>query len=278
MTKTRELQLRRKPRVTARSATRVNTNPKEQKSKYKELVIAATSDIHGFLDGLEENVKKSNPDILVIAGDVNPCRIDINSDDWFCKKFFPFIESLGIPVVLTPGNHDFWLNELLSKPIDMKKSEIPSNLHILCDSEETICGVKFYGSPWCPWINGKWCWEASDETLKYVFSKIPYDVDVLVTHSPPLIKHGFVDISLEKPKPYWRHFGSKELTAEILKKRPGISICGHIHSGQHGGVSIKDEYGSEVCKCYNVSRVDEIYSVKFPLALIKYFKKSERTA
>lgn len=243
----------------------------------RDIVIAATSDIHGFLDNLESEVKSINPDILVIAGDINPCRIDINAQDWFLSHFFPLIKSLDIPVIATPGNHDFWLNRFLSLPDLKQLPGIPSNFHLLCDQEETICGLKFYGTPWVPWINGKWCWEASDETLKYEFSKIPQNVDVLITHSPPWINHELVDISLDHQKSFWRHFGSKDLTQVIREKRPKVSVCGHIHSGQHKGVIIKDDKGDEVCKCYNVSRVNEKYQVHYPLTVLK-FKRDANNA
>lgn len=239
----------------------------------KNIKIAATSDIHGFLDGLADQVENADPDILVIAGDINPCRIDINAQDWFVGEFFPLVESLHVPVVATPGNHDFWLNKFLSHSDNANLVVPPANFHLLCDQEATICGLKFYGSPWVPWINGRWCWEGSDETLKYEFSKIPENVDVLITHSPPVINHKFVDISLDHSKSFWRHFGSNALTQAIKEKAPKVSICGHIHSGQHNGVVVKDDKGDAVCKCYNVARVNERYEVKYPLTVINIKKK-----
>ena len=243
-----------------------------------EVIVAAISDIHGFLDGLDEEVHSINPHVLVIAGDMHPCRIDMNADQWFRNKFFPMVRgwaNKSIHVVAIPGNHDFWLNDYLAGRIDY---ELPPNFHLLCDSMETIYGIRFYGTPWVPWINGKWCFEASDKTLEYAYSKIADEVDVLVTHSPPHINHEFVDISLDHQKAFWRHFGSKALSAEIRKKKPMVSFCGHIHSGQHDGVSIKDDGGNEVCKCYNVSRVNEQYQVKYPLTVVRLNPRSETMA
>ena len=244
------------------------------KKEARRIKIAATSDIHGFLDGLEDDIAAIRPDVLVIAGDIHPCRLDMDADYWFRKEFFPLVERLlPTQVVAVPGNHDFWLNELLQKHGGLGRlqcmGEVPPNFHLLCDSWVIVKGLDFYGTPWVPWINGKWCWEASDRTLEYEFAKIPEDADVLIAHSPPLINHDFVDISLDHDKRYWRHFGSKALTCEIIRKKPRVVFCGHIHSGKHGGIDIKDREGKPICKCYNVSRVNEQYNVAYNLQVVE---------
>ena len=48
-----------------------------------------------------------------------------------------------------------------------------------------------------------------------------------------------------------------ELTEAIVKKRPRIVFCGHIHTGQHGGV----DFGTS--RIYNVSRLDERYEIAY---------------
>jgi Icc-related predicted phosphoesterase len=243
-------------------------------SKSKAIRIAATSDIHGFLDGLDEEVRKVNPHILVIAGDIHPCYIDINADTWFRNKFFPMVSgwaNKSIHVVAIPGNHDFWLNQYLAGKIEC---ELPPNFHLLCDSEETIYGLRFYGTPWVPWINGRWCFEASDKTLAYEFSRIPEKTDVLITHSPPLIKHREIDISTQNDKRYWRHFGSKELKNEIKCKSPHLVLCGHIHSGEHKCSIIETSTSYHNTLCYNVSRVNEQYRVTYPLTVLEVRDKT----
>lgn len=241
------------------------------KPKEKGIRIAATSDLHGFLEGLEEEVLKAKPDILVIAGDIHPCLMNVSADQWFRTRFFPFVKRLSCEVVAIPGNHDFWFNEVLSGNDGGWRDKVnyPSNFHLLCDTEETICGLKFYGTPWTPWINGKWCWEASDKTLEYVYSKIPQNLDVLVTHSPPHIEHKTIDISTQRPKQFWRHFGSKALWRQVAWKAPRYVFCGHIHSGDHDmNLGKSSLNGSMVTKIYNVSRVNEMYEVAYPLTVV----------
>jgi Icc-related predicted phosphoesterase len=244
----------------------------------KKVRIGATSDIHGFLERLEDEIHAANLDILVIAGDIHPCRIDVNADTWFHKKFFPFVKALKIPVIVTPGNHDFWLANYLSQirydEYVKQEHNIPKNFHLLCDEYILCHGVLFYGTPWVPWINGQWCFECSEETLKYHFSNIPKETDVLITHTPPQINHQYIDISKEHQVQYWRHFGSKALTQAIKTKQPKVNFCGHIHSGDHKCVSIKCDtpQGEEeaFCDCYNVSRVNEKYQVTYPIRVIEF--------
>ena len=75
-----------------------------------------------------------------------------------------------------------------------------------------------------------------------------------MTHSPPHIPDCDVDRSLQTDS---EHFGSPELTEAVIEKRPHIVFCGHIHTGQHGGV----EFASS--RIYNVSRLDENYEIAY---------------
>lgn len=229
--------------------------------------IAATSDIHGFLERFEEEILSIDPDILVIAGDIHPCRIDVNACEWFNTQFLPMVKRIKIPVIAIPGNHDFFLTDVLAHGLkDWMERYAPKNFHLLCDSELSIEGLRFYGTPWCKYINGQWCFEASHETLKYIYSKIPYKVDVLISHTPPKIDNQFIDISMDRQEPYWRHYGSSALTDAIKSKIPRFVICGHIHSGDHTVCDVR--YGDkpfQVVPCFNVSRVNEEYKIAYPL-------------
>ena len=54
----------------------------------------------------------------------------------------------------------------------------------------------------------------------------------------------------------------KELTA-IIEKRPRLVFCGHIHTGQHGGVDF------EGSRTYNVSRLDERYEIAYEVTRVE---------
>ena len=220
--------------------------------------IMAISDLHGNLEGPEPK----GADVVVLAGDVAPLKgrgvWHVNDQKkWINKRFREWTESYpDIQFVVIPGNHDFFpIAHILFKGHDVDwKYEFSSNVHFLDDSMVEIEGVKFYGTPWVPIISYSWAFEAEHDLLVKQFSKIPNGIDVLVTHSPPRIPRSDVDRSIQTDS---EHFGSSELTEAIIDTRPRLVFCGHIHTGQHGGVDFE---GSRI---YNVSRLDERYEIAY---------------
>jgi len=220
--------------------------------------IMATSDLHGNLDGLDPK----GADVVVLAGDVAPLRgrgpWHINDQKkWINRQFNEWTASYpDIHFVVIPGNHDFYpIAHILFKDQEIDwKYEFSPNVHFLGDRGTEIDGVKFYGTPWVPIISYSWAFEGEPDTLKSWFSKIPTNLDVLVTHSPPRIPGSDVDRSLQTDS---EHFGSPELAEAIVEKRPRLVFCGHIHTGQHGGVDF------EGIRIYNVSRLDERYEIAY---------------
>ena len=234
--------------------------------------ILATSDIHGFLAGLLDICSVQQPDVLLIAGDIHPCEIGVSPDTWFEHEFFPFVYEVGkkgCEVIAVPGNHDYWLAAhgpamRLKGTLPFRDMPVvPENFHLLVDSEYKTHGLRFYGTPWVPWISGHWCFEEEDDDLRVRFAAIPEGVDFLISHSPPRYDEANLDISLQRPPEQRRHFGSVALRDAIERKKPRYCICGHIHSGYHGGFTAP--CGTKI---YNVSRVDERYHVYYaPLLL-----------
>ena len=218
----------------------------------------ATSDLHGNVYGLDPR----GADIVVIAGDIAPLRgrgpWHINDQKkWINKRFREWTESYSdIQFVVIPGNHDFFpIAHLLfaGYGIDWEYGFSP-NVHFLCDTGIEIDGVKFYGTPWVPIISYSWAFEGDHDKLVTEFAKIPVGTDILVTHSPPRILGCDIDRSIQTDS---EHFGSQELTSSLMEKQPRMAFCGHIHTGQHGGVDF------EGCRLYNVSRLDEYYEIAY---------------
>lgn len=255
--------------------------PKVDIQKNDGIVIAATSDIHGLLDGIKDAVEANKADILIIAGDIQPADIIYHCDDlatqnWFITKFFRLIEGLKCEVVITPGNHDFFLRRMLSGffgPLEEQRS-IPKNLHILFDSEVTVKGLRIYGTPRVPFISGHWCYEHTEEELKTFFAKIPEGIDILVSHSPPRIKEKAVDVSLERDPKCIRPFGSTALADAIERAQPLLVFCGHIHSGDHNCVPKYYKGAGNGTFIYNVSRVNERYWVEYPIRIVTLREKT----
>lgn len=233
--------------------------------------IIAASDLHGIVNfpDVAQFAIDRGADIVVVAGDVQTAFLDI-TPEWDFKTIFllgvQMLREYGIDVVLVPGNHDFYLRDIVGGgrlPMD-------PNLHILCDKEETIKGLKFYGTPWVPTINGRWAYELNEDELKDKFSNIPEGIDVLVSHTPPRGENGMdIDVSLQKSFSQHRHFGSSSLRMEIEVKKPKVVICGHIHTGFHHPKVI------EASAVLNVSLVDELYRKAYKPAEIQFCNKGK---
>ena len=97
-------------------------------------------------------------------------------------------------------------------------------IHYLEDTEVVIDGVKFYGSPHQPSFG---CWAFGVDRglpIRSVWSDIPDDTDVLITHGPPYGYGDMLDIG--------ERVGCKDLLEEITTRvKPKVHIYGHIHEG-----------------------------------------------
>lgn len=227
--------------------------------------VLATSDLHGNLNDLNFE----SADIVLIAGDFmeqkgfGKWRMQ-DQKKWLYEKFFPLVEKhTNVHFVAVPGNHDLCLDwRLTSKFKDMNWNiKWPKNFHLLVDEMIELNGLKIYGTPWVPVISMIWAYEAEHDALVKKFSKIPANLDILLTHTPPRIPDSCIDRSMQWGG--YEAFGSSELAQAIFEKRPKNLFCGHIHSGTHGEVMF------EGCKCYNVSRVDENYEIAYEPAVVE---------
>lgn len=179
--------------------------------------VVCTSDLHGALPH-----DFPEGDVLVIAGDVCPIW---NHDrafqanwlkgdfrDWLAWQ--PFEHKIFIA-----GNHDFVLQ---STPTHVLKSWFDPIAVYLQDEEITIDGVKFYGTPWSPNF-GRWAFMADEDDLEIIYSIIPADTDMLISHGPP---KGACDLTVN-----WgnEHVGSTALRERLAEISVPHVICGHIH-------------------------------------------------
>lgn len=202
-----------------------------------------TSDLH--TSGVGNIRVPQTVDVVVMAGDVMGAGVD--SDEagrrYLEQEFFPWCRAHSdVEIVVVPGNHDKFLYRMWSRG---RRIGWPRNVHYLVDRQETVRGVRFYGTPWCL-KDRPGRFEGTEETNRDRFAKIPYGVDVLVSHCPPYVPGEGVDCNEDGV-----HEGSKELTEAILKKHPRYCICGHVHSGSRRTVWI----GRTEVK--NVARVKE---------------------
>ena len=220
--------------------------------------IYVISDLHGNLDGLNPK----GVDLVLVAGDFSrmsgwgPAYMGMQLywvEETFCKWCAKYPRT---QFRVVPGNHD-----LFAEHADWVKTIAwPSNVKLLIDEADEVNGLKIYGSPWVPFINGYWAFEEKRlGLLKERFAEIPKGLDVLLTHSPPRLEGSDIDMSLDTMSP---HFGSKDLTVSIRRAKPRYVFCGHIHTGDHNPATISHADGSMTI-VRNVSRLDEDYKIRY---------------
>ena len=216
------------------------------------------SDLHGNLKGLDP----SGVDAVLIAGDfavmtgwgaTHMAYQLFWVQDVFCKWCVSYPKTMFFVV---PGNHDLFAE----RDEFCATIKWPSNVKLLVDEGCEFNGCSIYGTPWVPFINGGWAFEeVFPGHLKERFAAIPNNLDVLITHSPPMIRHKKIDVSMDTNSP---HFGSADLTDAIMRARPRFAFCGHIHTGDHNPITIDHADGSKTL-LRNVSRLDEEYKVRY---------------
>ena len=203
--------------------------------------VLAISDLHGYLPQVEEC------DLLLIAGDLCPDHCGSGwpdpqgQNDWLNRRFKTWWETVPTKqIVATYGNHDFCGEEF-------------NNSNIIVDGIVDTPAGTVYATPWSVKF-GVWAFMKTDDELRAVYEKIPTGIDILVTHGPPF-GHGDKTHDGE-------HVGSKSLMDTIVRVRPKIVVCGHIHEA-YGKYHLGD------IPVYNVSCVDLQYKLVRGATLIK---------
>lgn len=181
-------------------------------SRSEGLVIVCVSDTH------ELHAESQVPcgEILIHAGDFT----------MFSKSaaaILDFNEWLGdLPhrhKIVVPGNHEFFLEA------DRSRRGLLSNATVLIDEAVEVEGLKIWGSPITTQYGGAFGRSSPSDRIR-LYSTIPEDIDVLVTHGPP---HGILDM----PPGSGQHAGCPELRDAVTRLKPRLHVFGHIH-GAHG--------------------------------------------
>ena len=183
--------------------------------------IICTSDTHGRHNLL--NVPEG--DVFIHAGDFTMVGAEEE-----VRSFSNFLKKLPHKYkIVIAGNHDVSFE---TNPVDAKSWLDNSCIYLESDGIE-IEGVKFWGSPWTPWISDRWAFQGTTKQLSQEWQKIPTETDVLITHTPP-------NSILDKLAHNGAHIGSADLTTRsLLVVKPKIHIFGHIH--ESSGIENKGE-------------------------------------
>lgn len=156
-------------------------------------------------------------DILIHSGDFTikgSIRATEDFIDWFSKQDAKY-------KILICGNHDLYPYIYHS---DFKKLCKKKGIIYLYCEEVEIEGIRIYGCPIVRLSGTPAFTVKTERELSYFFNKMPYGLDILVTHMPPL---GILDLS---SKNYgMKNFGSESLRSNVLLKQPKYHLFGHIH-------------------------------------------------
>jgi Icc-related predicted phosphoesterase len=158
--------------------------------------------------------------------------------------------------ILIPGNHDTMVEE---QPGIAKG--LLSNVILLIDEGVEIEGKRFYGSPWTPEF-GRWSYMLPREAMKYMWEKIPENLDVLITHGPPrYILDEVQRLDYYNHSESIEHTGCGALYSRIEIVKPKLHLFGHIHEGY-------GEHTENGTRFVNVSTCDKWYRPSNPPVVI----------
>lgn len=253
---------------------------------YKKIVVI--SDTHGF--SFADKIPEC--DILLICGDISPVNADHSfyfQKQWFHDTFIKDLKSYkekAKHIVFIGGNHDTYLSEIniTDGHGNRINNYLPDNVHYLCNESIIIDDIKIYGSPWVclpNWARSGppvWNFAKKDENLLEVYSSIPKDVDIIMTHGPAhrfcdvILDEGVIDFNIKNFNYKPDNLGSKSLTSILNSKniKPKYVFSGHIHSADHNVNKILDKDLNVVTKFYCTSLLDESYQFAYNPLVIKY--------
>ncbi|XP_064594814.1 metallophosphoesterase MPPED2-like [Liolophura sinensis] len=199
------------------------------------------SDTHARVERLQDFIPEG--DVLLHAGDITNVGLPFE-----IEKFNEFLGKLPHKhKIVIAGNHDLTFDDDMVKTkrhdlemrFNIRKEKFEdylnergiasvksllTNCTYLEDSMAEVYGIRIYGAPWqpefCDWgfnlPRGQACLDK--------WNKIPEDVDILITHGPP-IGHG--DKCFDGS-----HVGCVELLSTIQQRIfPKYHVFGHVHEG-----------------------------------------------
>jgi Icc-related predicted phosphoesterase len=183
--------------------------------------IVCFSDTHGMSYTWPESIPDG--DVLVCAGDFTN-----NGELRDVGIFAEITKQFNHPnKILIAGNHD-WCCERERQVVE----DMLPGWTYLQDRAVVIDGVKFYGSPWQPYFCN-WAFNVrSIEKRRLIWSQIPEDTDVLITHCPP---HKTLDAVNERVYQNWMeqdlivHTGCVGLQERLTDLKVKLHLFGHIH-------------------------------------------------
>ena len=169
--------------------------------------VVCISDTHA----LERELLVPFGELLVHAGDIGFFEHGTRSIELFNQWLGTLPHRWK---VLTAGNHDFWLAN------DPRLRKLITNGILLLNESVIIGPAKIWASPITLHPDAAFgCCDPEERTR--IYSQIPLDTDIVVTHGPPL---GILSGAPEAT-------GDRELRQAIVRVEPILHVFGHAHEG-----------------------------------------------
>jgi Icc-related predicted phosphoesterase len=209
-------------------------------SRTEKIRIVCISDTHNAAPG--EGYTLPEGDILIHAGDLTnngqPSEL-IKALKWLREAKYD-------AKIVVAGNHDLALDEQYGNQSDeamkLRRASRKDSGIIYLEHESVKVNVKgaeisIFGSPFSIAAGEKqWAFQYPANQAEKLWSAIPSDTAILVTHTPPI---GYLDAS-----EHWIRGGCPELLGALLRTKPLLHVCGHCHE-ERGGLVIRWEDEAE---------------------------------
>jgi hypothetical protein len=216
--------------------------------------ISDTHNKHNQLNG-----KLPGGQLLIHSGDISSLGREYEVESfikWFGKQDYMY-------KVFVAGNHDMSFDrEMLlrdklahfegrgrteydtecaeGKPDWLVKmlNNLPDNVYYLENSSIKLEGINIWGSPISPSFGYGWGFNKDrGHDINEVWSTIPMDTDIVITHSPI---YGYNDRAQNTNQ----NVGCSDLYHRLHEVKPHLHFAGHIHEGHGWGtIPYKDEWG-----------------------------------
>lgn len=205
------------------------------------MIIDCIADLHGYFPKLDGG------DLLIVAGDLTATHTLKELDKF---NGWIFQQDYRKKIVIG-GNHDIFFERGVFDINDPKDNTviIDPSCDYLCNSGTEFEGLKIWGTPHSLIFEGVnprcKAFMKTEKELDVIYSNIPNDIDVLISHTPP---HGILDKNI-----FGEWCGSESLRNAMFRTKPKYLICGHIHECGGKEVDLTTTY------VINCSYVNECY-------------------
>lgn len=223
--------------------------------------VDCISDLHGYYPNLEGG------DLLIVAGDLTARD---GGSEYATFVMWIAEQNYRCKIVIA-GNHDNMIQKGEYHLHGSSQNGHPQDeLYYLQDSGTEFEGLKIWGSPWTKTFKGmnphcKAFTVDTEDELAEKWALIPHDIDILITHSPPI---AVLDRTIDN-----RYVGSVSLSSQIgFLQNLKLHVFGHIHEA-YGKIDppayLPNYFDVSKHYCVNASLVDKRYQhVNKPIRVI----------